>query len=148
MIVGLLGPKRHTAEFVVKSRNLSPARRVSLLQALLHDEFPEDAEAIDATISEIKRLRDERNRITHWLWGRSDEPDVASLSKLPAFGEARTENRSAASVQAVADDLLKTVAALSLWSERVYQRTLASLRTTGTSLLAAFGTPADEDGQP
>lgn len=74
-------------------------RLVRLLQALLHDEFPSEGEEIDAVIAEVKRVRGERNRILHWVWGKSDTPDMAVMAKLPVFGEHRIEEKTATDIQ-------------------------------------------------
>jgi hypothetical protein len=137
IVAGLLGPARnHTAQFLLKG-NLSPDRLVLLLQALLRDEFPDEAEAIDGAIAEIRRVRNERNRILHWVWGKSDAPDVAVLAKLPVFGEHLFEDKTAAEIQAVADDLLKVMSALESWHHRWLDQAVASLRMMGAGLLSA-----------
>jgi hypothetical protein len=146
MVFGLLSPgKPHTVRFLVNQ--FPKDRLVGLLQAALHDQFPGEAERIDGVISEIGRLRKERNRILHWLWDKSDTPDIATLTRMPIFGESQVEEKTAAEVQAVADGLLAAMNELTGWANRQTEQILASVKameamnTIGTGLLAAFAEP-------
>jgi hypothetical protein len=115
-----------TARFALK--NLGQDRVVGLMEAVLLDVEPKAEAGIKSVIAEINRLRTARNEILHWLWGKTEDPDIARHATLRPFREPRHANKTAAEVQAVADDLMKVIHTIGDW-----QRNLLAYRSLSAS---------------
>lgn len=118
-----------TAEFLLK--NLGADRVVGLMQRALLDHHPADAEKIEKLVSEISRLRTERNEILHWIWGKSlVENEAIHLSFRP-FREPQQRTKTAREIQKIADDMMGVIHALGWWREELFrERSRRALRGT------------------
>jgi hypothetical protein len=144
-ILALLSPiyREHTARFLLK--NLAMDRLVKLLQALLLDRFPSEAGAINSMIKSIETARSERNRIIHWLWGKSEAAESVTLAKISPFLDEQFVEMTAVQIQRVADDLLNAFVDLARWSDRAWEQTKATLQpTVGLGLLGLLQEPPPE----
>lgn len=101
----LMDGQENSAKFLLK--NLGGDRIAGFLLELLKDaRLPTitDAEATKL-VTEIKRVRDERNSLMHLAWGSSDLPGQAVQGDYRPFRERRRRNVSAAFVETIASDL-------------------------------------------
>jgi hypothetical protein len=124
----LLRWHQNTAEFLLK--NLGNDRIVELLRALLRDEPLIDKDEAERIVSEIKRLRKERNEVLHWIWGKSLDEDVAVHLSYRPFRDQQLKTKTASEVQKIADDMLEVGKVLIRWQEQIHADFLSSLRET------------------
>ena len=143
----LLGMRRNTAEFLL--RNLGADRVIGLVQALLLDEFPAETEAVKTLIAGVNKARSDRNKILHWLWGKSEASDTAILATYRPFRESQEGEMTAAEIQAVAAALLAATLELNRWSDKAFAALRASWpqRFERPSHLPGLALPSDADHQ-
>lgn len=104
-IYAFLPDHHETAAFLLDE--LSWTKFPKLLRRVMLDGFPGEAPEIEKLYGRIVAARSLRNDLLHWLWRKSDDPDMAILARMPPHkpGTKRAP-LSAADVAAVADELL------------------------------------------
>jgi len=116
----------HTAAVIV--RNLTHDRLINVIEALLLDFFPKEADEHTRLIAQITRVRKERNNLMHWLWGKSDDPQAMKIGSLrPYRDNPPPKTLTAAQIQLLASEMLDSCNALHDWTQRNYERVTADL---------------------
>jgi hypothetical protein len=100
-----LFPRRETGKFLV--RNLDTNRLVSLLHAVLLENFPEKSDLINAMMKDIVTARKERNEILHWLWGKGDDDTEARHGSMRPHREEMSKTKTARQIYDVAALMLE-----------------------------------------
>jgi hypothetical protein len=103
---------KKAAEYIIKGTDTN--RLVGLLDALLRDNFPDRLPEIDALITEIKTIRNERNEILHWIWGKGEAETAAKLHSLRIHRKQDVKTKTAEELYALANRLLQAVLLRSL----------------------------------
>jgi hypothetical protein len=70
-------------------KHMSSNRYVGLVEALFKDAFPNEADAITAEIKAVEDARNERNRLMHWLWSKSEDPAIMKMAHVKPHREER-----------------------------------------------------------
>lgn len=105
-----LFPRRETGKFLV--RNIDTNRLVSLLHAILLENFPEKADMVNAMMKDIVNARKERNEILHWLWGKGDDDTEARHGSMRPHREEMSKTKTARQIYDVAALMLDASIAL------------------------------------
>jgi len=100
-----LFPRRETGKFLV--RNLDTNRLVSLLHAVLLENFREKSNLINAMMKDIVSARKERNEILHWLWGKGDDDTEARHGSMRPHREEMSKTKTARQIYDVAALMLE-----------------------------------------
>jgi len=101
----LLAATEKTSAFILK--NMNGDKYVGLLKQMLLDLSPAREDIINKAFPRIAAARTERNEILHWLWGKSEKPSAAKYTSLRPHREQQERSKTAAEIQAVADELLE-----------------------------------------
>lgn len=120
--------QNNTAEFLLK--NLGADRIVGLLRAKMLDMMPNEEEKITKLFSEIKRVRNERNEIMHWIWGKTEDPQTAQHATIRPYRKQIEKTKSAEDIQKIADDMLNVSKALVRWGDLFHSQHTSSLSDT------------------
>ena len=94
------------------------------MEAVLMDAFPEESTKITEVVNEIKRLRDERHQITHWIWSRefADRPDDAFNVSARPYRDEKVKIRNARQIEKIARDMIKTAKELVRFRDRLLKK--------------------------
>lgn len=112
----LLLHEKNLAKFVLT--NLGQDRIVSLFAALLLDALPfyQDVKA-NELVSEIERLRTERNKILHWLWHQDQKSDVAHHMKVRPHRKHEIDKKTAPEIEQIAGQFDAVAKKLIEWGD-------------------------------
>lgn len=106
-----------SANFLVK--NLAGDRMASLAEHLLVDRFAESEVEIASLFEGVRRLRTERNKIVHAVWGRSDEPESGRTVTIRPYRQPSEQLYSAPQIEAICDEIEKVNEDVDQWLERL-----------------------------
>jgi hypothetical protein len=124
----LLRLSPNTSKYLLK--NMGQDRIVGLLEALLRDAFPADADAATAFIKSIQAARSARNEVLHQIWGKAEEADKAIHVSVRPHRDHSQKSKTAAEISAIAADLLTCTRNLIVWQDCAHANQLESLRKT------------------
>ena len=119
LISVVLWTREHTCRFLLK--NLNGDKYVDLTKHLLLDSVPNHQADIEEIFSKIKELRNERNELLHWLWGKSEDITVAKYAQIRPFRERKIKTKTAVQIQIIAEDFLLMINLLMAWMEYVQE---------------------------
>ncbi|WP_022697951.1 hypothetical protein [Euryhalocaulis caribicus] len=82
--------------------------QLALLQCLM-EESPECSGAdIAGLFARIRMARTDRNKIVHWLWGKSEHPDEAVSSSVTVFKDGERRTWTAQQIYEVAESCMQS----------------------------------------
>jgi hypothetical protein len=108
------------AEYVLK--NLGADRIVGALEAAYLDLLGKDDHEVIAIAARIRRIRNERNEMLHWIYGAASDPKLAKLATLRPYREPRVKELTADDFHTVAAEMLTACTELHILMERGRQR--------------------------
>jgi hypothetical protein len=120
LISATLRTHPRTAEFLLK--NLGAERVVAAARAILKDAFVLDQTKIDELFAEIEELRTERNEVLHWIWGRTEQENIAMHLSARPFRKQQHKFKTAADIQTLADRAVTAIEALIWWENEISSR--------------------------
>jgi hypothetical protein len=123
------------SKFILK--NMNGDRYVGLLHALLLDVLPSASVEINAAFEQISKPRTERNEILHWLYGKTDTPDIALSASQRPFRERQERTRTAQDMQQVAAQMLGYVMEIHLWMDQFKERVASRYKPEPQAPLAS-----------
>jgi hypothetical protein len=87
-------------EYLVK--NVPTDRLVEIVRIAMVSEITEHASLIESLFGRIKKCRQDRNRILHWLHESTNKPDVVRFIDKRAGRDRNPKDYTAADIQAIA----------------------------------------------
>lgn len=114
-IAGILrnDPDKSRHILINKHPNKLPAIMGNLLVADLPDEKP----AIDWLIGKITNTRERRNRVIHWVIGKTNQAGKARMVSLRPHREEMSDALDANQIKLIADDLLFLASLTAFWCQ-------------------------------
>lgn len=112
-VAAAMNGQQKSAEYILK--NLGADRIIGLYECLLKDSFPSWEPEIGQLITRIKEVRRERNDVLHWLWGKTENADIAKHGTRRPYRLPQDKTKTAVEIHAIADEMLNLSTELAEW---------------------------------